>query len=299
MRSYSKRDDSARSVFKLHEHVEFLEATEQGMSGDSVLTVEPEFHAVLIAANDPHTMIKLGRLCADYQNSGIPVVVIAGWAPPVNSRQFRVEALSSGNISTPGMFVLAASYSRGGNTGDILEFGTFQGFTLQCAYHAFNRHNIAHKRRFIAFDSFAGIIGRKEGEGFLDGAFATSEKSFRFSNLLAEVPDEQVIAVSGPSSDTLHENAEQTRQLLEPLEAAIVHIDCDVEAPAKLALDFVTPYLKQGSLLLFDEYDLHRANNAMGERSALRRWLSENPNFDVEPYRSYHVHARSFMVHRR
>ena len=244
-------------------------------------------------------MNKLSRLYADYQKWDIPVVVIAGWPPPINSQRFLIEALHPGNVSIPGMFDLAVSYCRGGNTRDFLEFGTFQGHTLQCAYHAFRKYRLVKNRRFIAFDSFAGIIDTKEGEGFTDGAYAASEESFRFANLLADVPDDQVITVSGPFSATLEDNVEQTRRALEPLEAAIVHIDCDVEAPAKLALDFVTPYLKQGSLLLFDEFDLHLADNSKGERRALHAWLSENPNFEVEPYRTYHVHARSFIVHRK
>ena len=286
------------AFLKLHDVVEFLEASEPDLSGNNVLAVEPDCHAVLIAADSPQKMIRLGRLCSEYQRSGIPVVVIAGWSPPLTARQFNVETSNPGNISTAGMFDLAARYCSGGNSGDILEFGTFQGHTLQCAYHAFVKYNRAQGRRFIAFDSFKGIVGKKDGEGFADGTYATSEKSFRFSNVLAGVPNDKGITVSGPYSDTLLDNADNTRRLLEPLDAAVVHIDCDVEAPAKLALDFVTPYLKQGTLLLFDEYDLHGADNSKGERGALRAWLKENPDFEVEPYRLYHVHARSFIVHK-
>lgn len=286
------------AYLKLHETVEFLEASKADMAGDDVLTVDSDINAVLIAATTPHTMNCIGRLCRGYQSAGIPVVVISGWPPPVTAKLFGVEAARPGNITVPGMFDLAALYSRGGNTGDFLEFGSFQGYTMQCAYHAFNRINKNNTRRFISFDSFAGIVGTGENEGFYDGAYATSETSFRFSNALAGVPDDRVTTIVGPFQSTLDSDVQKTRETLGPIDAAVVHIDCDVEEPAKLALDFVTPYLKQGSLLLFDEYDMHQADNTKGERSALRRWLSENPAFDVEHYRSYHSTARSFIVHK-
>ena len=283
---------------ELHESIDLLEATDADMSGENILNVDSSINAVLIAATNPHTMNKIGKLCRGYQAADVPVVVIAGWPPPMTGQMFGAETTRSGNITVPGMFELAALYSRGGNKGDFLEFGSFQGYTMQCAYHAFERISKNNTRRFISFDSFTGVIGTKKDESFYDGSYATSETSFRFSNALAGIPDDRVTTVVGPFSVTLEDDIEKTREKIGPTEAAIVHIDCDVEAPAKLALDFVTPYLKHGSLLMFDEYDLHQADNTKGERSALRRWLKENPEFEVEPYRSYPSTARSFIVHK-
>lgn len=262
------------------------------------LSVDPKYKAVLIAAESLGTMQQSIRLCANYRRAGVPVVVIDGWPAPISPVQFQRETVVNANMTTAAMFEVVATYCRGGNPGDILEFGTFQGYTLQCAYHAFNRRKLAHNRRFIAFDSFAGIIGTGTGENFTDGAFATSVESLNFANYLADVPQERVVIVDGPYFTTLGTDVAATRKFLEPVRAAVVHIDCDVEAPAKLALDFVTPYLQQGSLLLFDEYDQHAADNAKGERAALRAWLKENPNFEVELYRTYHARARSFIVHK-
>ncbi len=267
-------------------------------SPENILVRNPAYSVVLIAAVNVSTMRAAGSLCANYKAAGIPVVAITGWPPPTDSRQFKDKTWSIGNLSVPGMFDLAARYCIGGTKGDILEFGTFQGYTLQCAYHAFNLRNKAANRRFIAFDSFAGIVGTKEGEQFVDGQFSATEESLMFSNFIAGVPEDKVLIVSGSYEVSLREDEKKTRDLLGPTTAAIVHIDCDVEVPAKLALDFVTPYLQQGTLLMFDEYDLNGADNRKGERAALRAWLKENPDFDVEPYRCYHTGARSFLVHR-
>ena len=133
-----------------------------------------------------------------------------------------------------------------------------------------------------------------------DGGYAASIQSLKFANLIAEVPSSKVVMVEGAYQHTLQDaGLADTRATIGETQAAVIHIDCDVEEPAKLALDFMTPYMRQGTLLLFDEFDVNRADNAKGERAALRAWLKENPGFEIEPYRCYHVHARSFILHKK
>lgn len=271
-----------------------------GLGMDRPLAVDPVYGAVFTASENARTMQALRRLCARYQDSGVPVLALTGWPLPMDAEQFKFASDISGNLTIPAMFDLSARYCGNGTTGDYFEFGTFLGYTLQCAYHGFEQRTPGIKRRFFAFDSFAGIVGAKPDEKFTDGSYAASVASFRFANLLAQVPVDAVATVEGAYQDTLvGDGAKQTRQIIGEAQAAVVHIDCDVEEPAKLALDFVTPYVKQGTLLLFDEYDLHSADNAKGERAALRAWLRENPQFDVELYRSYHVHAKAFILHKK
>ncbi len=263
------------------------------------LDVDPGYGAVFTASENVKGMQVLRRLCARYQDAGVPLLALTGWPLPMDAEQFQFVTNMSGNLTIPAMFDLAARYCGNGTTGDYFEFGTFLGFTLQCAYHAFNRRNPGVKRRFFAFDSFAGIVGAKADEKFADGSYAATVASLKFANLLAGVPAESVLTIEGAYQQTLvGDGALATRRAIGETQAAVVHIDCDVEEPAKLALDFVTPYVKQGTLLLFDEYDLHSADNRKGERAALRSWLKENPQFDVELYRGYHVHAKAFILHK-
>lgn len=269
-------------------------------SAHSLLEVDPIYGVVFTASENAKTMQTHRRLCADYQRAGVPVLALTGWPLPMDAKQFKFSADASGNLTIPAMFDLAARYCGNGTTGDYFEFGTFLGYTLQCAYHAFAQRSPAIKRRFFAFDSFAGIVGAKADEKFSDGSYAASIESFRFANFLAQVPDDGIVTIEGAYQDTLiGTGATDARARIGESEAAVVHIDCDVEEPAKLALDFVTPYVKQGTLLLFDEFDLHSADNAKGERAALRAWLKENPRFDVELYRGYHVHAKAFILHKK
>lgn len=277
--------------------VDLLDAT--GLSADHPpFEVNDAYGAVFTASDAVHPMPMLRGLCRLYQAAGVPVLALSGWPLPTDSGQFKRQVDLGGNVTVPGMFDLAARFC-GGAPGDYFEFGTFLGYTLQCAFHAFNSRGLANNRRFIAFDSFAGIIGSKTGEAWVDGSYAASVESLKFANLIAEVPSSKVVLVEGAYQHTLRDaGLADTRATIGETQAAVIHIDCDVEEPAKLALDFMTPYIRQGTLLLFDEFDVNRADNAKGERAALRAWLKENPEFEVEPYRCYHVHARSFILHK-
>lgn len=278
--------------------VDLLDAT--GLSADHPpFEVNDAYGAVFTASDSVHPMLMLRGLCRLYQAAGIPVLALSGWPLPTDEGQFKRQTEAPSNLTVPGMFDLVARFC-GGAPGDYFEFGTFLGYTLQCAFHAFNSRGLANKRRFIAFDSFAGIVGSKPGEGFADGGYAASVQSLKFANFIAQVPASKVVMIEGPYQHTLvGAAAEATRATVGETQAAVVHIDCDVEEPTKLALDFMTPYMRQGTLLLFDEFDVNQANNSKGERAALRAWLKENPTFEVEPYRCYHVHARSFIVHKK
>jgi hypothetical protein len=75
-------------------------------------------------------------------------------------------------------------------------------------------------------------------------------------------------------------------------------IDTDIYEPAALALEYVAPALRQGSVLLFDDYDHMAAARGVGERLALKEFLDRHPEIEVEPYRNYGAAARAFLVHR-
>jgi hypothetical protein len=196
-------------------------------------------------------------------------------------------------IHYTGMFRLAATYCHSLGGGDYAEFGVFDGNTFAIAWHALN----GLCDRFFAYDSFAGIIGAMEGETgtFRDGDYFANVETFRANLALAGVDLSRVISVEGPFQSTL--TAAPSAHQLERV--SVAHIDVDVYEPAKLALDYLGPVLQQGALLLFDDYDQMTASNRKGERRAVREWLAENPDFSLEPYRSYAIFGRSFIFDRR
>jgi hypothetical protein len=115
--------------------------------------------------------------------------------------------------------------------GLILEFGVASGRTIS---------HIAgiRSQRIYGFDSFQGLP-EDWRSGFGRGAFAGN---------LPPVPN-NVELIVGWFDTTL-------RKFLEAHEGPVsfVHIDCDLYSSTKTILDLLEPRLREGSVLVFDEY---------------------------------------------
>lgn len=195
-----------------------------------------------------------------------------------------------------GMFKRASQYAPTIARGEsaYVEFGVYDGKSFILGYHALK--DVVTK--FYAFDSFAGIRGAQTGEQthFKDEQYSASlqtlEHNFRFAN----VDTKRVKVVSGFYQDSIKGKHPQEFGIIN---APVVHIDTDIYEPALIALEFISPALPQGALLLFDDYDQLAAANDKGERRAVREWLGNHPEFELELYRTYGTFCRSFIVHRR
>jgi hypothetical protein len=246
---------------------------------------------VVVAAEGQWATLSLRAKLRGLLASSLPVVTCTperrfASAPPTPDRF---------GLDYPGMYWLAAQYiptvARGGS---YVEFGVFDGLTMTLAYHALKNGCDT----FYAFDSFQGIGGTLENEQghFLDGQYAASVDTLRYNLTFNNVDDSRVRIVPGFFQDTLQDRKPSDVGITT---ASIVHIDTDVYEPARLALEFISPALPQGALLLFDDYDQLAASNDRGERRAIRDWLAGHPEFQLEPYRSYGVFCRSFILHRQ
>jgi O-methyltransferase len=201
--------------------------------------------------------------------------------------------------------------------GDYLEFGVFKGNSLAAAYRLFAEtyeKEIAHARkhrpddanrlekhwadmRFVGFDSFAGLPELRGLDALTDdfrqGQFACSEDDF-WRNLETKGVDlSKVVCVPGWFEETL---VSATRQKLGLEKAALIHIDSDLYRSAKLALDFVTPLLQDGTIILFDDWFNYRGHPNLGERRALREWAEAHPEWLLTEYQKEGVRKNSFIV---
>jgi hypothetical protein len=199
-------------------------------------------------------------------------------------------------IHYDGMFRLASLYAPTvtREKGCYLEFGVYDGKSFILAYHALK----GVCRSFYAFDSFAGIRGTQGAEEthFKDEQYSASLETLRYNFRFADVDETVVTTVPGYFQDSLRGKTPKDFGITA---ASVVHVDTDVYEPALLALEFVTPALPQGALLLFDDYDQLAASNDKGERRAVREWLEAHPELELELYRSYAVFGRAFVVHKR
>lgn len=207
-----------------------------------------------------------------------------------------------------------------GVEGDFLEFGTYRGASLIQAYWAqrtFVEHHrwsggtarlspqmlsretfkefvhIITARRFIAFDSFEGLPDAVRPEETPLGAedYACSLDEFMANLQENQVDIEKVQTVQGWFEKTL---TQQTTKDLNLTAAALVHVDCDLYEPACQVLEYVTDLLVDGTVIIFDDWDLFKAHPNRGERRAFREWREAHPTVELSPFRG----NNSFVVHR-
>ena len=198
-------------------------------------------------------------------------------------------------IHYEGMFKLASLYvpTVVRPKAAYAEFGIYDGKSFILACHALRDACSS----FFAFDSFGGIKGTQPTEltHFKDAQYSASLETLEYNLKFANVDRQNVKIIPGFFQESI---AGKTPSDFGIDVLSIVHVDTDVYEPALIALEFVTPALRQGTLLLFDDYDHLAADNKKGERRAVHEWLGRHPDLALEPYRAYSVFARSFILHK-
>lgn len=198
------------------------------------------------------------------------------------------------------MVVSAFSLMTNSNVeGDYLEFGVFHGESFINAWDAARTHG-RHTMRFYAFDSFSGLpdpaLSPVDDEGeFAKGQFSSDRALFERNLRKAKVDMSRVTIVEGFYDQTLQDRARVAPDLRA---AAVVWIDCDLYSSTVHVLDFVTELLRDGSVLIFDDWHCFRSRPDRGEQKACAEWLARNPHITLVPYRDFHWAGRSFVVNR-
>ena len=181
--------------------------------------------------------------------------------------------------------------------GDYLEFGVYEGRTFIYAHHLAQKygHNLM---RFYAFDSFAGLpaITGKDAQDFCfykKGDYACEIKKFKKNLHKSGVDFKKITIVPGWYKNILNE---ETRRFLPIKKAAIIYIDCDLYESAKLVLDFVTNYIKDGTVIIFDDWFDFRGDPQRGEMGAFNEWQKANLQFTVTEFHKFHFGGNSFII---
>lgn len=228
------------------------------------------------------------------KDKGVPVVF-------GNARDifFQYPNVTEQGITYAGMFQLCHNYLNGIKKLDTkrlayAEFGVFDGRTCTLAWQIFG-HQLGH---FYAFDSFRGILGKAEGEErfYETGDYYANKETFLLNLSMVGASSSDLTVVECDFDSDLKDSsiggAIQHKY-------GVVHIDCDVYPAAYNVLNFVTPHLADGAILLFDDYDSMWGDVDKGEKFALAKWSSENPNFIVSEYRRYSATGRAFLCYKK
>jgi O-methyltransferase len=188
-----------------------------------------------------------------------------------------------------------------GSRGDYLEFGTYRGESFTAFFGAAEKHGVKDMR-FFAFDSFEGLpetptctaaTDNAAKTGFAPGNYACSQEEFRDILNSKGVDMSRVTLVPGFYDQSLTPTL-KTELSLEY--AGIVNIDCDIYESTVDVLSFITSLLRDGSLLLFDDWFAYGSHPFRGEQRACREWLEANPQFHLTEYFKYTRTGVAFIV---
>ncbi len=185
--------------------------------------------------------------------------------------------------------------------GDYLEFGVYDGLSFAEAFYYAQQWKL-NCMKFYAFDSFEGLPSVKgvDAEGFREAEFkegATRCSVERFRSMISRkgVDLSRVIITPGWYNEVLNE---ETKKKLEIKSASVVFIDCDLYESTVPVLDFITDYLRDGTLLMLVEWFHFRGNPDRGQQRATREWLEKNPDIKLTEFRKFRWMGCSFIVHR-
>ena len=237
-----------------------------------------------------------------YQN---PDVFLQGGArlsasSSTDKAPYMTEAL---NKHRADFFELATGYLlSSGIAGDYHEYGCFSGTTFRMALtnaSLFNLLDADPEMLFHAFDSFEGLPevspDLAEGSNWTKGSMAMSETEFLAVIRKHNVFPDKVRTYPGFYSDSL--TSELQRDILSTgRRASFLNIDCDLYESANDVLNFVGPFIQQGTLIYFyDWYCGYRGSNKAGIPRAFSEFLARKP-IEVVPFRDCGWWGKSFIV---
>ena len=181
--------------------------------------------------------------------------------------------------------------------GDYLEFGIASGNSLVEAVRTADRYRLP-TMKFYGFDSFQGLP-KSEGidtyvNQYPEGKHAFSIEQVKKKFQKENVKLDKVTLVEGWFKDTL---TEETKQRMPIKKAAVLWVDADLYESTRLALDFIVPYVQDGTILYLDDWMAFRANPKYGEQRAFRDWLEKNPKISASEYRTHGFWGKSFILH--
>lgn len=185
--------------------------------------------------------------------------------------------------------------------GDYLEFGVSSGHSFAKAYHH-AQENKLKKMHFYAFDSFQGLpeITGVDAQGFAHafwskGTYSRTEREFTESVSAQGVDLAKVTITPGFFNEVLNAG---TKRKLRLRKAAVIYIDCDLYESTVPVLNFITEYIQDGTVLIFDDWFCYKGNPRKGERRAFAEWKERNPSIGATEFVQFGWNGQSFLMHK-
>jgi O-methyltransferase len=195
--------------------------------------------------------------------------------------------------------------------GDYVEFGVYKGTSFIEMFNqvtdysrTFFSHgakstgipNYFENMRFHAFDSFEGLPDTDNSENpiqYFRGAYKSTEGIFKDRLRAAKVDMSRVTITSGWFNHSL---TTHTAAKLKLDQIAVAYVDCDVYESALDVLNFITPHLKTGAVLICDDWFRNRGLASAGVQGAVIEWLKRNPRISLQHFHSSDTRTAVFIV---
>jgi|TARA_B100002003_G_scaffold235001_1_gene249493 hypothetical protein len=171
--------------------------------------------------------------------------------------------------------------------GTYLEFGVYKGNSALTFYKALSSYHggqppIGHYPMYL-FDSFIGLPSSNDQKdqfpNWKEGVFDVGGGN-KFKKMIIEkgLPADRFEIIEG-----FYEQSLKDFTIPDGALAGIVNMDCDYYSSTKEALDFLKPYLQNGTLFYFDDLHSFLGNPSKGQLAAINEFNRENSNIGINP----------------
>lgn len=176
--------------------------------------------------------------------------------------------------------------------GDIAELGVFQGLGLMTWANLLEAYSIGDRTKTVyGFDNWKGFTEFSPEDGAenfhahkMIGEFNPQD---HYEALLdsIEIFDQdrfipwkpRIKLVSGQIEETVPFFLDQNPGV----RFSLIHFDCDLYAPTKIALEALWPHVSRGGVLIFDEYAIA---DWPGETKAVDEFIADKPDLKIKTF---------------
>lgn len=152
--------------------------------------------------------------------------------------------------------------------GSVVEVGVHRGASLMSWAHLSSiLEPVNYLRRIIGFDTFTGFVeidakdaagaseylrkGGFDAGGDAEGDLLQAIALYDENRLMNHIP--KIELVKGDVCKTMHAYLEANPHLV----VSLLHLDADLYAPTKVALECLLPRMPKGAILVFDELNMN------------------------------------------
>lgn len=193
----------------------------------------------LISIKFKNSVINFAQVLARKVNGGLSTVQFVEIQAKLSSARFVQEHLEGALLfSSRGQIQDYAADEAGARPGVMLEMGVYDGGSI-------NRMS----RKIWKFNPNKKVYGLDSFKGLEESWSATDHyKSFDVGGIVPKGIDSRVQIINGRVENVLQPFLKECNP-----EFALIHFDMDLYGPTYFALQALLPYLKSGTLILFDE----------------------------------------------